>query len=85
MLVPYVLDEEPTTVELVGAIGALLSASAAGKDHIPPELLKFGRPAVVAELVKVFTACKHEGCVPRYFEDAACSPRIKTRMTALHL
>ena len=64
------LDEPPTMDETVKAINQLKNGKAAGVDGLPPELWKFGGPALHLKLHKLFQACWDSGKIPNDLRDA---------------
>ena len=65
-----VLDEEPTTAELIKAIGHLACGKAPGEDGITPDIIKLGKPVLVPHLHKLLCLCWEEGSVPQSMRDA---------------
>lgn len=51
------LDALPTMVELGKAIDSLKCGKAPGKDSIPPEVLKCGKPALMQHLHELLCLC----------------------------
>lgn len=64
------LDIQPTTEELAKAIDKLSSGKAPGKDGIPAEIIKCGKPSLLEPLHKLLCKCWEEGEVPQSMRDA---------------
>ena len=64
------LDSEPTTEELSNAIDALACGKAPGEDGIPPEIIKYGKPALLEPLHALLCLCWRDGKVPQDMRDA---------------
>lgn len=64
------LDIQPTIDELDKAIDKLPSGKAPGKDCIPAEIIKCGKPALLEPLHKLLCKCWEDGEVPQSMRDA---------------
>lgn len=64
------LDALPTMEELSKAIDCLSSGKAPGKDCIPPEVLKSGKPALLQQLHELLCLCWEKGHIPQDMRDA---------------
>ena len=64
------LDNEPTVEELSKAIGSLASGKAHGNDAIPPEVIKYGKRALLLHLHELLCLCWNELAVPPDIRDA---------------
>ena len=64
------LDTEPTEDDLSKAIDSLKNGKAPGKDDIPPEVTKHGKPALLHHLHVLLLLCWKEGTVHRDMRDA---------------
>ena len=64
------LDTEPTEDGLSKAIDSLKHGKAPGKDAIPPEVIKHGKPALLHHLHVLLLLCWKEGTVPQDMRDA---------------
>jgi len=64
------LDVPPTADELSKAIDSLALGKAPGKDGIPAEIIKHGKPALINHLHKLLCQCWEEGSVPQDMRDA---------------
>ena len=60
-----VLDEEPSTQELSRAIDFLSSGKVPGQDGIPPEVINFGKDALIPDLHDLLIQVWREGSVPQ--------------------
>ena len=64
------LDDIPTQEELSMAIDRLPSGKAPGKDCIPAEVIKCGKPSLLDPLHRLLCQCWEEGAVPQDMRDA---------------
>ena len=64
------LDALPTEEELSKAIDCLTCGKAPGKDGIPPEVLKSGKPTLLRHLHELLCLCWEKGHVPQDMRDA---------------
>ena len=64
------LDALPTAAELSKAIDSLSCGKAPGKDGIPPEVLKCGKPVLLQHLHELLCLCWKMGHVPQDMRDA---------------
>ena len=64
------LDALPTGEELSKAIDCLSRRKAPGKDGIPPEVLKSGKPVLLQHLHELLCLCWEKGHVPRDMREA---------------
>ena len=64
------LDTEPPEDDLSKAIDSLKNGKAPGKDAIPPEVIKHGKPALLHHLHVLLLLCWKEGTVPQDMRDA---------------
>ena len=64
------LDNGPTVEELSKAIDSLASGKAPGNDAIPPEVIKYGKRALLLLLHELLCLCWKEGAVPPDMRDA---------------
>ena len=65
------LEEPPTLEELTVAIDQLNSRKAAGVDGIPPEIWKYGGPALHVKLHDLLVCCWEQGKLPQDLRDDA--------------
>ncbi|KAL0156964.1 hypothetical protein M9458_048210 [Cirrhinus mrigala] len=73
------LDEPPTIAETLKAIQQLKSGKAAGIDGIPPEIWKYGGPALHSKLHDLFVCCWEQGTLPKDFCDAVIVTLYKNK------
>ena len=64
------LDEIPSLEELSLAIDRLPSGKAPGKDCIPAEVIKCGKPSLLDPLYRLLCQCWKEGAVPQDMKNA---------------
>ncbi|KAJ8042533.1 hypothetical protein HOLleu_13607 [Holothuria leucospilota] len=64
------LDYEPTLEELIKAIDTPKSNQVAGKDGIPPEIIKFGKLVILKHLHNLLCLCWKEDKVPQDMRNA---------------
>ena len=64
------LDTEPTQDDLSKAIDSITNGKTPGKDAIPPEVIKHGKPALLHHLHVLLLLCWKEGRVPQDMRDA---------------
>jgi hypothetical protein len=64
------LDEQPNIGELERAIDRLVCGKAPGPDGIPPEILKYGKVALLNHLYELLCLCWEQGYVPQDLRDA---------------
>ena len=65
------LDEMPTLEELSKALDNLACGKAPGKDSIPSEVLKHGKPSILQPLHELLCQCWVEGHIPQDMRDAS--------------
>nr|KAG5691627.1 hypothetical protein BaRGS_023798 [Batillaria attramentaria] len=73
------LDALPMLEELSKAIDYLSCGKAPGKDGIPPEVLKSGKPALLQHLHELLCLCWEKGHVPQDMRDATIVTLYKNK------
>jgi len=73
------LDEPPSMEELTKAIKQLKIRKATGVDGIPPEIWKYGGPALHSKLHEFLVCCWEQSKLPRDFRDAVIITLYKNK------
>ncbi len=72
-----ILDVDVTLEEVEAAVRALKSGKSGGADRLVPEHLKFGGPALLSWLLRIFTAVIELELIPSCFKLGVISPVYK--------
>ena len=64
------LADPPSLEEIEVSIKQLTAGKAPGADGIPPDVFKYGGPAIRNQLLTLFQKCWNVGTVPKAFKDA---------------
>ena len=77
--VNHSLDTLPTLDEVLKSISQLTCGKSPGDDGIPPDIYKYGGPAVAKRLLDLFILIWREGNVPQDFRDANLAHLYKNK------